>query len=120
MTIYLPDMIRGFQEGVAGMQEGEKRRLYIHPDLAYGVSNEVPPNSILFFDVEVVNAGKRVPNQIKNTAQQEAPQMQQANPKPLVLSDPVDEWDLPLDDNYEEDDFQTQPFQLKSVQRNAR
>jgi peptidylprolyl isomerase len=38
------------------MKEGESRRLFIHPDLAYGVAGHLPPNSLLIFDIEIVKA----------------------------------------------------------------
>lgn len=48
--------IPGFARGLVGMKEGEKRTLYIHPELAYGISGNLPPNSLLIFEVEVVKA----------------------------------------------------------------
>lgn len=56
MPIPLKQTIPGFKEGVVGMKQGEKRRIYIHPDLGYGVGGPIPPNSLLTFDVEVVEA----------------------------------------------------------------
>lgn len=51
--------IPGFNKGLLGMKEGEKRVLYIHPDLAYGTdSQDLPPNSLLIFEVEVIKANK--------------------------------------------------------------
>ena len=38
------------------MKEGEKRRIYIHPELGYGTRGRLPPNSLLIFDVEIVEA----------------------------------------------------------------
>ena len=34
----------------------EKRKIYIHPALAYGTSGELPPNALLTFEVEVIKA----------------------------------------------------------------
>lgn len=52
--ILLKSTIKGFAKGVVGMQEGETRVLYIHPDLAYGTSsNKVAPNTLMFFEVTV-------------------------------------------------------------------
>jgi len=56
VTIALDQTIKGFSLGIAGMKEGEKRRLFIHPDFGYGTSGHFPPNSLLIFDVEVVKA----------------------------------------------------------------
>ena len=54
ITIPLDQTIPGFSKGIAGMKEGEKRRLFVHPDLAYGKTGQLPPNSGLIFEVEVV------------------------------------------------------------------
>jgi peptidylprolyl isomerase len=60
MTIPLDQAIRGFSLGMVGMKEGEKRRLFIHPELAYGTAGSLPPNSLLIFDLEVVKAASNV------------------------------------------------------------
>ena len=54
--ISLDETIQGFSQGIVGMKEGEKRTLYIHPDLGYGTSGYLPPNSTLIFDIEVLKA----------------------------------------------------------------
>jgi peptidylprolyl isomerase len=56
ITIPLDQTIPGFSKGIAGMKEGEKRRLFVHPDLGYGTSGQLPPNELLIFDIEVVKA----------------------------------------------------------------
>ncbi|MEZ5315424.1 MAG: FKBP-type peptidyl-prolyl cis-trans isomerase [Chlamydiales bacterium] len=48
--------IPGFTKGLVGMKEGEKRILYIHPELGYGISGNLPPNSLLIFEFEVLKA----------------------------------------------------------------
>lgn len=54
--ISLDDTISGFSQGIVGMKEGEKRTIFIHPELGYGTSSYLPPNSLLVFEIEVVKA----------------------------------------------------------------
>jgi len=56
VALPIKQSIPGFAKGIVGMKEGEKRVLYIHPELAYGLSGQLPPNSLLIFEVEVVKA----------------------------------------------------------------
>lgn len=87
--ISLDETIAGFSKGIIGMKEGEKRTLYIHPDLAYGVHGNLPPNSLLTFEIEIVKA---------NNSQEQDTLMSSATP------DAEEEGELAADSLSSEDD----------------
>lgn len=59
-TFPLSGVIAGWTQGVPGMKVGGTRRLIIPAELAYGASSpspNIPANSDLVFDIELVSIG---------------------------------------------------------------
>lgn len=56
-TLGAGQVIQGWDKGIVGMKVGEKKRLVLAPEDAYGATgagNVIPPNATLTFDVELL------------------------------------------------------------------
>lgn len=59
-TFGLNQVIKGWTDGVPGMKIGGTRRLIIPAEMAYGANSpapNIPPNSDLVFDIELIAIG---------------------------------------------------------------
>lgn len=58
VTLGTGGVIPGFEQGLLGMKAGGKRKISIHPDLAYGDSGQppaIPRKAVLNFELELVS-----------------------------------------------------------------
>lgn len=97
ITVPLNQTIEGLARGLIGMKEGEKRRLFVHPDLGYGTMGQLPPNAMLIFDIELVKAN--APSQKPRTLS-EMLQAQQFD----ISDEDSDDDDYDFDDDEDADD----------------
>jgi len=57
-TLGQQSVIQGWEQGLLGMKPGEKRKLTIPPELAYGeqgAGGVIPPNATLIFEVDMLS-----------------------------------------------------------------
>lgn len=53
--ILLKETPPGFKKGILGMKVGERRRIYIHSDLAYAKVGKYSQYQLIIFDVEIID-----------------------------------------------------------------
>jgi FKBP-type peptidyl-prolyl cis-trans isomerase len=61
-TVGARNTIAGLEYGVDGMRVGGRRRIRVAPHLAYGAAGlvrKIPPNALLFFDIELLELHDR-------------------------------------------------------------
>lgn len=67
--------VPGFSEGLKLMHKGARHRMWLKPELAYGANSpdpaKIPPNSLLVFDVELIDF---LPESVLRQAQQQQQQ----------------------------------------------
>ena len=91
-TIGAGQVIRGWEQGVAGMKIGETRRLTIPPELGYGpngAGNVIPPNATLVFDIELLTVSDPI---VLGAADNAALQQAQKNGVVVIDIRRPDEW----------------------------
>ena len=96
IEVKLTDTIPGFRKGILGMKVGEKRRIYIHPDMGFGKSGQLP-NGLLMFDIEVTKVSPL-------TQDADDEDMEDDDDDLSDLLGSTDEFDDEEDDDDDEDD----------------
>ena len=71
VTVGVSQVIRGWHLGLIGLKVGGKRELVIPPHLGYGESSNdpIPPNSTLYFTVELVSNQRAADEELINLGQ---------------------------------------------------
>lgn len=54
------DIIQGWKEGIKLMRKGSRYKFFLPPELAYGEEGfkDIPPSSVLIFDIELLNVAE--------------------------------------------------------------
>ena len=67
-VIGIPSIIPGFAEGASLMREGGTSKVLLPPELAYGADGRsgIPPNTTLYFDMELVEVRPGMPTDSDN------------------------------------------------------
>ena len=132
IAISLKQTIPGFRKGILGMKVGEKRRIFIHPELGYGTSGQLLPNALLIFDIEVTDVKPETKSLSANEDNEDGMQMAADNlfPDELDERDELDDYDDEYDSGDEDEaegdddsktaslDFDTEDdFDIASVDR---
>ena len=55
----LDDLLPSLSRAMVGMLPGEKRKIYVHPNLAYGKIGHLPPNSLLIMEIKLLEIVKK-------------------------------------------------------------
>ena len=104
LSISLKQTIPGFREGILGMKVGEKRRIFIHPELGYGTSGQLLPNSLLIFDVEVTDVKPEPKEDPKNSKISKVLGDNQVSAAESLFPDELEESDGDDDEDDDDDD----------------
>jgi peptidylprolyl isomerase len=67
----ISQLVTGLRDAIAGMKEGEKRLIHIHPDKGYGTEGMLPPNSLLCFEIELAQAQVEEPISVDQQEQKQ-------------------------------------------------
>lgn len=76
-------VIKGWDEGICTMKQGEKALFVIHPEMAYGEggSGKIPGNAVLTFEVTMQSFGKKDPDENEPYPQNVADKVKQCKIK---------------------------------------